>query len=277
MLVQFIIVSLLLLNFFLGERGFHLTVTFQRRPVVWSVLTGTLWTVWLYQSCFLLHGQVPALGNGYSCFSYRDSSYIDLALIVGASLVLVCYFLGGCLACRKQATRLSASGQSSPQVVPVVRSRPGQIGFTVRSIVVTILALVCVHSGVALYRNQVMSEKWIKVTGVVHSVKLDSVRDAESGKHNYMTVYTFYRHGDRSCSNSLIFRDDEIPLALKRYSVSSPVVLLCNPEDVQMSVVEDASNIPAQSAALRQFLLSALAVMICVCLLPRRFFRYGSE
>jgi len=88
MLVQFIIVSLLLLNFFLGERGFHLTVTFQRRPVVWSVLTGTLWTVWLYQSCFLLHGQVPALGNGYSCFSYRDSSYIDLALFVGASLVL---------------------------------------------------------------------------------------------------------------------------------------------------------------------------------------------
>lgn len=120
-----------------------------------------------------------------------------------------------------------------------------------------------------------MVDKWIKVTGRVYSIRHDSVLDERSVRHQYITVYTFYNDKERTYSNSLIISDDKIPAALKRYPVSGPVVLLCNPADMQQSVVEQERDIPARSAMEKQFLIAALGVMIVLWFIPNRFFDLG--
>jgi hypothetical protein len=280
MIVQFTITSLLLLNLFLGERGFHFTITFSRHPVIWSIFTGVFSTFWFYLACVLFHEQVPALNNIYNYVSRpSDTNHVEIVLFVGASFILLYYFVRGWIACcfeecNSQTTGL-AGHESSTTILRIVPSRPGEIGKSVKCLVLTVCALCCIICGLDIYRSQAMITKWIKLTGVVKSIEHSTDWDAKYGRHNYITVETAYQHENKKFINTLYFRDGEIPAALKRYSVSTPVVLLCNPQDLQQSEVEQERNITVRSSSEKQLIGTLLVVMMLVWLIPNRLFDLG--
>ncbi|MBK9276598.1 MAG: DUF3592 domain-containing protein [Candidatus Obscuribacter sp.] len=277
MFVQFIVVTLLLLNFFLGERGLNLTITFQRRPVVWSALTGILSTYWLYLACNLFHKQVPFLNNLYVYIRRPSDTYhIEIALFVGLALCLLCYFLRGWLTCFTEVGNMpTASPGAPPPILRVAPSGPGEIGGSLKGLMLTLLVVLSIFCGLDLYRSQVMIDRWIKIAGKVQSLNQSSSWDAKNGRHNYLSVDIQYWYQNQAYTNTLSFRDVEITPALKRYSKGSAVVLLCNPQDVSQSVVEQERNISARSSTERQLLLVALSVMLLVWFIPNRFFDMG--
>ena len=176
---------------------------------MWSALAGALSTFWLYLACLLYHEKVPALNNVYSFISRpSDTNHIEIALFVGVSLSLLCYFLQGWTACSLEGSgsqpSFSAGKESSLSIVHIVPSRPGEIGKSLKDLALTVFALGGIVYGLDLYRSQAMDSKWIKLTGVVESVKHSTDCD-KYGRHYYITVETRYGHTDRNYINSLYF------------------------------------------------------------------------
>jgi hypothetical protein len=276
MLEIFVFAALLLIHFFLDEKNTPAILSFKRHPFVWSGITGMLASYLLHQACFLFHDKIQVLGNIYGYISKPTDTYYLEFLPVVTSFSILGWFLR-CLwsNCCEGSSAGVVQDANYAGYVKVVPSQPGEIGRSIKGLLITVLAMVCFVCGLDLMRSDAMTNKWVKVTGSVSGLEQSSRWDAKNGRHYLLEMRTVYTYGKKSFVNTHYFSDGEIAPAMKRYAIAEPVSILCNPRDLEQSVVEQERKIPQRSRQESQFVTLALLLMLVLWIIPCRFLDFG--